>query len=49
VAFFDTLGPDAQKFIINQTEMATMVVSKDYLKGLTTLKISDAKTEENML
>ena len=35
VAFFDTLGPDAQKYIINQTEMSTIVVSKDYVKGLT--------------
>jgi hypothetical protein len=36
VAFFDTLGPDAQKYIINQTEMLTIAVSKDYVKGLAT-------------
>jgi len=34
VAFFDTLGPDAQKFIINQTEMTTLIVSYDYLNKL---------------
>ena len=42
VAFFDTLGLDAQKYIINQTEMITIAVSKDYLKGLANQKISDA-------
>lgn len=41
VAFFDTLGPDAQKYIINQTEMTSIVVSKDYIKGLATQKIQD--------
>lgn len=49
VAFFDTLGPDAQKFIINQTEMTTMVVSIDYLTGLATLKKSDSESGENKL
>lgn len=29
VAFYDTLGPEASKFMINQTEMTTMAVSKD--------------------
>lgn len=41
VAFFDTLGPDAQKYIIHQTEMSTIVISKDYIKGLANSKISD--------
>jgi len=53
VAFFDTLGPDAQKYIINQTEMTTIAVSKDYIKGLATAKVSDAdgklKTLENIV
>lgn len=49
VAFFDTLGPDAQMFIIDQTQMATMIVSKDYLKGLANLKISDTKSNEGKL
>lgn len=49
VAFFDTLGPDAQKFIISQTEMTTMLVSKDYVKGLAKLKSEDAANGEGKL
>ena len=48
VAFFDTLGPDAQKFIINQTEMTTMVVSYDYLNKFAKTTIED-RTGDNKL
>lgn len=49
VAFFDTLGPDAQKFVINQTEMTTMIVSKGYVKGLAQLKKEDTDSGEGKL
>ena len=38
VAFYDTLGPDAQKYIIGQTELTTMTVSVDFVSKLTKLK-----------
>lgn len=41
VAFFDTLGPDANRFIINQTELSTIAVSVDFVKKLCQLKIDD--------
>ena len=41
VAFFDTLGPDACRFIVNQTELTTIAVSVDFVKKLCQLKIDD--------
>ena len=41
VAFYDTLGADAGKYIINQTELTTMVVSNDYVKQLCKWKEED--------
>jgi long-subunit acyl-CoA synthetase (AMP-forming) len=42
VALYDTLGPDATRFVLNQTELTTMSVSKDYVPKLAKMKISDA-------
>ena len=43
VALYDTLGPDATKYILNQTELTTMAVSNDYIEKLSKLKMEDAK------
>ena len=45
VAFFDTLGPDAQKYIINQTELTTMVVSIEYVGKLAKTTKADRDTD----
>lgn len=44
VALFDTLGPDASKFILNQTEMTTMAVSIEYVTQLSKMKIEDQES-----
>jgi len=49
VALYDTLGVDAGKYIINQTELTTMVVSNDYVKQLSKWKNDDAKESETKL
>jgi len=38
---FDSLGPDAIRFIVGQTQMTTMFVSKDYVKKYCDLKIEE--------
>jgi len=45
VAFYDTLGPDATKYICNQTELTTMAISQDYVDKLSKLKLEDAKSD----
>jgi long-subunit acyl-CoA synthetase (AMP-forming) len=45
VAFYDTLGPDATKFVCNQTELTTMSVSIDYILKLSEMKLEDAKSD----
>jgi len=45
VSLYDTLGVDATKFILDQTELTTMVVANDYLVKLADLKIADGKTD----
>ena len=47
VAFYDTLGPEALKFIVNQTELTTMAVSIDLVSKIAKLKIEDAKCEDD--
>lgn len=41
VAFYDTLGPDASRFVLDQTELTTMAVSIDYVSKLAKMKIED--------
>jgi hypothetical protein len=36
--FYDTLGPDAASFIMEQTGLTTMSISGDYVKMLTKMK-----------
>ena len=49
VALYDTLGPDATRFVLNQTELTTMSVSKDYVSKLAKMKISDASEGQNLM
>ena len=45
VALYDTLGPDATRFILNQTEMTTVAVSIDCVLKLINMKMDDAKSD----
>lgn len=49
VSLYDTLGVDATKYILDQTELTTMVVANEYLSKLADLKIADAKSDEPMV
>lgn len=46
VALYDTLGTDAMRFIINQTELTTIVCSNDYISKISKNKIEDAKCNQ---
>lgn len=46
VSLYDTLGVDATKFILNQTELTTMIVANEYILKLADLKIADSKTSD---
>jgi long-chain acyl-CoA synthetase len=48
VSLYDTLGVDATKYIINQTELTTMVVANEYVIKLADLKIADAKADNKV-
>lgn len=41
VAFYDTLGPDAARYICNQTELTTIACSSDLIDKLVKLKKDD--------
>ena len=41
VALYDTLGPDATKFVIDQTELVTIVCSNECIKNLCKMKEED--------
>ena len=45
VALYDTLGPDATKYILDQTELITMAVSNDYIEKLSKMKMEDGKSD----
>jgi hypothetical protein len=45
VAFYDTLGQDATKYMLEQTELTTIAVSVDFVKNYAKMKIEDAKLE----
>ena len=38
VALYDTLGPDAARYVFQQTELTTMAVSNDLVKAVCKLK-----------
>ena len=44
IALYDTLGNDALKYVINQTEMTTVVCQGDLVQKLIDMKIEDAKS-----
>lgn len=41
IALYDTLGPDAARFVCDQTELSTVCCSKDLVAGLVKLKEDD--------
>jgi long-chain acyl-CoA synthetase len=45
VSLYDTLGVDATKFIVNQTELTTMIVSNDYISKIIKMKAEDDAAE----
>jgi len=44
VALYDTLGADAMKYILNQTELETIIVSNDFIVKLAISKLEDSQT-----
>jgi long-subunit acyl-CoA synthetase (AMP-forming) len=46
---YDTLGPDAIRFIVNQTKLATIAVAKEYLQKLTDIKAKDSEGKMSSL
>jgi len=49
IALYDTLGPDAAKFVFNQTRMATVFCSYEFVASLSKLKMEDAKNGEGKM
>jgi long-subunit acyl-CoA synthetase (AMP-forming) len=49
VPLYDTLGPQAMKFIINETEMATIMISPNHIMKLCTLKLDDEASKSSAL
>lgn len=47
VALYDTLGVDAFKFVVNQTEMVTIVCSGDIVKNIIQRKVDDLTAGPN--
>ena len=48
-ALFYTLGPDATKFIIDQTKLSTLAISKDFIPSIIELKTNDTTEKMNGL
>ena len=46
VAMYDTLGEQAMKFVVNQTELTTVACSSDYVKKISQMKIKDKELPE---
>lgn len=46
VGLYDTLGEDAMRYVVDQTEMATVACSEEMVKKLLTLKMTDDNLEE---
>lgn len=46
VAFYDTLGSDAMRFMCNQTELTTVAMSEEMVGKFAKLKLQDAESEE---
>lgn len=41
IALYDTLGQDAARFVVNQTELSTICCSKDLIENIIKLKAED--------
>lgn len=41
IALYDTLGPDAFRFVIEQTQLTTICTSKDLIENMLKLKADD--------
>jgi len=46
VALYDTLGVDAERYVVNQTELITIACSADLVKKIVDMKIADDQIEE---
>jgi len=49
VALYDTLGPDAAKFVFNQTGMSTVFCSYEFISSISKMKMEDTKSGENKM
>lgn len=49
MALYDTLGKEASRFIINQTEMSTIAISNDLIDRICNLKIEDSTMDEKKM
>jgi long-subunit acyl-CoA synthetase (AMP-forming) len=47
VALYDTLGADAQRYVVDQTEMTTIVCSDDLVDKILAIKTGDNHLEED--
>ena len=47
VALYDTLGADAQRYVIDQTELTTIVCSDDLVDKILAIKQADDHLEED--
>jgi long-chain acyl-CoA synthetase len=49
VALYDTLGQDAMRFVVNQTQLSTIAVSIEYVQKLSQLKLDDQGMDEQKM
>lgn len=45
IALYDTLGPEASRFVCNETELATICCSSDLVANIIKLKTDDPQGE----
>ena len=48
IALYDTLGEDAFKYVVNQTELITIACSQDMIEKIARMKMDDDKSEGQM-
>jgi len=48
VALYDTLGQQALKYVINQTDLKTIVCANECIPQICQMKIEDAKNEQKL-
>jgi long-chain acyl-CoA synthetase len=49
IALYDTLGADAARFVVNQTQLTTIVCSADLIKNIVKLKTEDPNSQMTSL